>query len=146
MANGPPFDSENDELAVRRVRVPPPPATQPRRSRRRPIAGVLVAIDAPGIADQPWVVDAVDVNADGMGLVLPRDLQAGAQVQLSFQLDEATAFARVPAVVLHREGPTGGVRFLSWDAGERLKLLEYLVRFYEVEPHTNHELPQGARP
>jgi hypothetical protein len=130
----PPVESDSESPEVRRVRVPPPPATQPRRSRRRPIAGVLVAIDAPGIAEKPWVVDAVDINADGMGLVLPRDLQAGSQVQLSFQLDEAASFARVPAEILHREGPTGGVRFLPWEAGERLKLLEYLVRFYEVEP------------
>ncbi len=135
MSTEPPLADDDDEaVEIRRVRMPPPPATQPRRSRRRPIAGVLVAIDAPGIAEKPWVVDAVDINADGMGLVLPRDLQAGSHVQLSFQLDEAASFARVPAVVLHREGPTGGVRFLSWDSGERLKLLEYLVRFYEVEP------------
>jgi len=137
MDTQPPLDSDSESPEVRRVRVPPPPATQPRRSRRRPIVGVLVAIDAPGIAEKPWVVDAVDINADGMGLVLPRDLQAGSQVQLSFQLDEAASFARVPAEVMHREGPTGGVRFLSWEAGERLKLLEYLVRFYEVEPQNS---------
>ncbi len=103
-----------------------------RRSRRRPIHGVLVAIDAPKIADQPWVVDAIDISAYGIGLVLPPELPAGTEVLLSFRLDEQTEFSRVPAVVRHHDGLSGGVRFEPWPAADRLLLLECLVGFYEA--------------
>jgi hypothetical protein len=106
----------------------------PRRSRRRPIHGVLVAIDAPSSSSGPYVVDALDVNADGIGLVMPPDLPPGTFVRLSFRLDERTSFSQVPAIVLHHDGQSAGVRFLPWAEGERLALLEYLVRHYEGEP------------
>jgi len=102
-----------------------------RRSRRLPIPGVLVAIDAPGIAPQPWAVDGLDVNADGLGLVLPADLPEGVRVELSFQLAEGTQFSRLPATVRYQWGSSGGVRFDAWPDSERLKLLEYLVRRFE---------------
>lgn len=120
---------------VRRVSVPAPLATgMPRRSRRRLISGTLVEVDAPTVSDKPWVVDAVDVNADGMGLVLPRALRPGTDVLLTFRLDESCVFSRVPAVVLHREPQAGGggVRFRAWPDADRLRLLEHLVRFYEA--------------
>jgi len=117
---------------VKRVQVPRPPATQPRRSLRFPIPGVLVAIEAPEVARKPWVVGAVDLSAHGMGLLLPSGLPAECEVRLSFQLSDGTAFSRVPARVQHAEGQAGGVRFQAWTDSERLKLLEYLVRAYDA--------------
>lgn len=102
-----------------------------RRVQRHPIHGVLVAIDAPGVAPKPWVVDAIDINAHGLGLVMPPELRQGTEVRLSFKLEEGLEFSRVPATVLHRVGNSGGVRFASWPDRERLKLLEHLVRLYE---------------
>ncbi|MEM8993925.1 MAG: PilZ domain-containing protein [Acidobacteriota bacterium] len=105
---------------------------KPRRIRRN-IHGVLVALDAPQVADQPWVVDAIDINANGMGLVLPPELEEGVEVLLSFKLDPSIEFSRLPAVVRHQISATGGVSFQPWPSAERLKLLEFLVTWYEQE-------------
>lgn len=102
-----------------------------RRVRRYPIHGVLVAIDAPDVAPHPWVVDAIDINGNGLGLVLPPELEEGIEVRLSFQLTDGPDFSRMPATVLHRLGSSGGMRFANWPDRERLKLLEYLVALYE---------------
>jgi hypothetical protein len=118
---------------VKRVQLPRPPATQPRRSLRIPIPGVLVAIEAPEVARKPWVVGAVDLSAHGMGLLLPSGLPADCDVRLSFQLSDGTAFSRVAARVQHSEAHAGGERFLAWTDSERLKLLEYLVRVYDSD-------------
>ena len=104
-----------------------------RRIRRLPIHGLLVAIDAPGIAPEPWVVDAIDINAHGMGLVLPDELAEGTQVYLSFKFKEGVEFSQMPALVVHQMGSSGGVAFASWPRDERLQLLEFLVRLYETE-------------
>jgi len=96
-----------------------------RRTRRRlPIHGVLVAIDAPHVADQHWVVDALDINADGLGLVLPPELPEGTAVELTFKLREDSVFSRMPALVRHQMGSSGGVRFEHWPESERIKLLD----------------------
>lgn len=105
-----------------------------RRSRRRlPIHGVLVAIDAPEVSAEHWVVDALDINADGLGLVLPPELPEGTLVELTFKLRDDAVFARMPAMVRHQMGSSGGVRFDEWPQLERLKLLEHLVDQYESE-------------
>ena len=103
---------------------------QPRRQRRT-IHGVLVALDAPRVSSKPWVVDAIDINANGMGLVLPPEIEEGTEVFLSFKLDDSIEFSRMPAEVRHQLGASGGVAFLPWPSGERIKLLEYLVTWYE---------------
>ena len=105
-------------------------AHAPRRQRRN-IHGVLVALDAPQLADHPWVVDAIDINANGMGLVLPPEMEEGTEVLLSFKLEETIEFSRLPAVVRHQISATGGVNFLPWPSAERLKLLEFLIAWYE---------------
>lgn len=104
-----------------------------RRTRRLPIAGVLVALEAPTIAPQPWVVDAIDINANGMGLVLPPEIPEDAEVLLSFSLSDAVAFSRLAGTVRHHAGASGGVRFGTWPQDQRLELLEFLVRAYESE-------------
>lgn len=103
-----------------------------RRMGRVPISNLLVAIDAPDISADPWVVDAFDINSQGLGLVLPPELPEGTHVLLSFKLSEANEFSRVPATVLHQLGASGGVRFDSWSAEDRLMLLEFLVGVYET--------------
>lgn len=100
------------------------------RSRRLAIHGVLVAIDAPALAQEPWVVDAIDISSGGLGLVLPGELAEGTEVELSFKLG-GVELSRVPAEVGHQFGTSGGVVFGDWDDEDRLALLEYLVRRYE---------------
>lgn len=104
-----------------------------RRSRRRPLPGVLVQIETREEVSRRWVVDAVDLSADGMGLVLPEELAAGTPVLLSLRLDGESALAAVPAIVQHREPGVGGMHFEPWDDDDRLVLLEYLVRRYESD-------------
>ena len=82
------------------------------RRLRKTIPRVLVAIDAPQLTDQPWVVDAIDISSTGMGLVLPEELEAGQQVFLSFQLDDGPEFSRVPALVRHQRNVFLRRRFL----------------------------------
>ncbi len=106
-------------------------SAEPRRTWRAPIHGLLIAIDAPELSSEPWVVDGIDLNSRGMGLVLPPELLEGARVLLSFRLDEHE-LSRLPATVQHKVGVSGGVRFDPWPESERLKLLKYLVRVYET--------------
>lgn len=108
------------------------PAEPVVRRNRLAIHGVLVAIDAPDVSAHPWVVDAIDISSSGMGLVLPPEIEEGRRVLLSFELDETTRFSRVPALVRHQMTQSGGVEFKQWPSAERLKLLEYLVRWYET--------------
>ncbi len=118
------------KIPLVRMRVPPPPMSQPRRSRRRAIAGVLVEIEAPTLGIEVWVGEAFDVNVDGMGLMLPPALPLTTPVLLTFRLTEGYEFSRVPAAVLHREplAGGGGVRFLPWADADRLRLVEFLAR------------------
>jgi|GEM_PF-6499227 len=102
-----------------------------RRSRRLPMPGVLVAIDAAEIAPQPWVVDSIDINAHGIGLVLPPEIPEGTRVRLSFRLDSDHELSQVSAVVRHKDGASGGVLFGSMPDADRLTLLEFLVDAYE---------------
>jgi PilZ domain len=103
----------------------------PLRRRRLGIHGVLVAIDAPEVSSHPWVVDAIDISSSGMGLVLPPEIEEGRRVLLSFKLDDYLQFSRLPAAVRHQMTASGGVAFEGWPSAERLKLLEYLVTYYE---------------
>ncbi len=103
----------------------------PRRTLRAPIHGLLIAIDVPEISSEHWVVDGIDINSKGMGLVLPPELLEGSRVLLSFKLGDRE-LSRLPATVQHKVGVSGGVRFEEWPDSERLKLLEYLVGVYET--------------
>ena len=101
------------------------------RRNRRPIHGVLVAVDAPSLTDKPWVVDGIDISANGMGLVLPPEIAEGTEVFLSFKLEDSLEMSRMPAEVRYQMSATGGVAFRPWPSQERLRLLEYLVAWYE---------------
>lgn len=103
----------------------------PRRTRRAPIHGLLIAVDAPELSSEHWVVDGIDLNSRGMGLVLPPELLEGTRVLLSFRLDDRE-LSRLPATVQHKIGVSGGVSFDPWPDAERLKLLEFLVGVYET--------------
>jgi PilZ domain len=103
-----------------------------RQARRIPVGGLLVAIDAPEVSPQPWVVEAIDVNSRGMGLMLPAELAPGTQVGLTFKLGGGFEASRLPATVLHsRSDGVGAVSFEPWPDAERRELLEYLVGRYE---------------
>ena len=100
-----------------------------RRSRRRPLPGVLVALEAPADSEELcWAGNAIDVNGDGLGLALPPEVAVGSEVLLTFHLD-GVSYARVPAVVLrHDEGyGVGAVRFAEWPDRVRLALVTYLL-------------------
>jgi hypothetical protein len=125
---------EEAGTATRRAAVPQQPATpSSRRPRRRLVTGMLVGVEAPDLGDHRWVVDAVDLSSNGMGLVLPDDIPPGSSVLLTLRLSEGCDLARVPATVLHREpqASAGGVSFDTWNAADRLCLLEHLVHWYE---------------
>ena len=62
---------------------------QARRTRRASVHGVLVAIDAPDLMSEPWVVDAIDLSSSGLGLVLPPELLEDTRVLLSFRLGDS---------------------------------------------------------
>ncbi len=105
--------------------------TEPRLSRRAPIHGLLIAIDVPELSSEHWVVDGIDINSRGMGLVLPPELLESTRVLLSFKLGDRD-MSRLPATVQYKIGVSGGVRFDAWADAERMKLLEYLVSVYET--------------
>ncbi len=99
-----------------------------RRSRRFPIAGIAVTVEAPTLCDEGWVVGGIDISVDGMGLALPREIPTRTYVLLSCHLDSHATFARLPARVLHSDTEGSGVRFEAWHEAERLMLLDYLLR------------------
>jgi len=116
------------ETDIVRIRLPSPAASSPRRARRRPLAGVLVVIEAPKLSTQHWIADAFDISTDGMGLVLPPALPLATELLLTFRLDATHEFSRVPAEIRHRDPLAGGgVRFGSWNDDDRLRLLEHLA-------------------
>ena len=98
-----------------------------RRSRRRSIPRVPVVLESALNPAGPFVTDALDINCDGLGLVLAPEFQPGTEVLLTFQLDKITAFYRAPSVVLRQEVGVGAVSFAPWPETERSKLFSYLL-------------------
>lgn len=100
-----------------------------RRSRRRPLPRVFVAVeDSEESEGFTWAGNAVDINGDGLAMALPPEATEGATVRLTFTLGD-TEFARLPAVVVRqdREFGVGALRFGDWPEEARLALLSYLL-------------------
>ena len=76
-----------------------------------------------------WAGSAIDINCDGMALMLPDGVQRGCPLMLSFQADGDTSFRRVPARVVHHEAAFGwgAVEFADWSTEDTLSLLSFLV-------------------
>lgn len=106
------------------------PQSERRRSKRRPVPGVFVAIEAPEVAGEAaWAGSAIDINGDGLALSLPPEVDPGNEVRLTFRLGEEGALSSVPAVVLRKNDghSIGAVKFLPWPEPERLALLSFLL-------------------
>lgn len=101
-----------------------------RRSQRLPIPFVRVEIE---LAEEPiqvgWAGSAIDINCDGMALMLPSDLGPGRPLMLSFSTHDDTSFKRVPARVVRYDAATGSgaVEFSDWNTDDTLALLNFLV-------------------
>ncbi len=99
-----------------------------RRSRRREAYGKFVAIEAPSVSEEAcWSGTLMDINGDGMALILPDELTPEIEVFLTLGLDQHTHLERVPAVVVRQEDGLGAVEFKKWPEEDRLKLLSYLL-------------------
>lgn len=112
-----------------------------RRFARKPVPKVFVAVE---LSDTPatdsgtavsdaggglaWAGSAIDIGPEGLGLTLPDDIPVGAEVLLTFWLDDGTVFSRVPSVVVRKEHGfgLGAVRFHDWDEREIHALETYL--------------------
>lgn len=100
-----------------------------RRSRRRPLPRVFVAVEDSDQAETfTWAGNAVDINGDGLAMALPPEVEEGTDVLLTFTLD-GKEFARLPAVVVRqdREYGVGALRFGEWPEEPRLALLAFLL-------------------
>lgn len=112
-----------------------------RRFARKPVPQVFVAVelsDTAGggvsseLSDTPgnlsWAGSAIDISPGGLGLTLPEDIPVGAEVLLTFWLDDATVFSRVPSVVIRKEHGLGfgAVRFDGWSHHDVEALRSYL--------------------
>lgn len=106
---------------------PPPDVGFPERREfaRKPVPEVFVAVELSdtvpaALSDTPtvlaWAGSAIDISPGGLGLTLPEDIPVGSEVLLTFWLDEATVFSRVPSVVVRKEHGfgLGAVRFHDW--------------------------------
>jgi hypothetical protein len=111
-----------------------------RRFPRRPVPDVVVAVELSdtgrttlsemsdttlGLA---WAGSAIDISPEGLALSLPDDIPLGSEVLLTFRLDDETAFARVPSVVVRKQAGygLGVVRFGDWRSSDRHALRAYL--------------------
>lgn len=109
-----------------------------RRFARRPVPDLFVAVEmsdtAPAVvSDTPnplsWAGSAIDISPGGLGLILPEDVPVGSEVLLTFWLDDATVFSRVPSVVVRKEHGfgLGAVRFHDWTRHDLDALQAFLV-------------------
>lgn len=112
-----------------------------RRFARRPVPEVFVAVEmsdspAPSVSARvsdtagglTWAGSAIDICPEGLGLTLPEDIPVGTEVLLTFWLDDATVFSRVPSVVVRKDHGfgLGAVRFHGWSSHDRDALHAFL--------------------
>jgi len=109
-----------------------------RRFARRPVPEVFVAVELSdtvpaAVSDTPsalsWAGSAIDISPGGLGLTLPEDIPVGSEVLLTFWLDDATVFSRVPSVVVRKEHGfgLGAVRFHDWTRHDLDALRAFLI-------------------
>lgn len=115
-------------------------STERRGCHRRPVPEVVVAVELSdtnggnlsAVSDThgglAWAGSAIDISPEGLALTLPDDIPVGSEVLLTFRLDEETAFARVPSVVIRKQHGfgLGAVRFQGWSRSDRQALGAYL--------------------
>ena len=101
-----------------------------RESPRELIAQLFVGMGPDDSVDDPiWVASAVDINLNGMSMVLPPELRPGDRIRLNLQLDDQYILTRVPALVVRPEvAGVGAVKFVEWSDGDRLALASSLLR------------------
>lgn len=112
-----------------------------RRFARKPVPEVFVAVELSDTMDATvsadvsdtagaltWAGSAIDISPGGLGLTLPEDIPVGSEVLLTFWLDDATVFSRVPSVVVRKEHGfgLGAVRFHDWSSRDVNALWAYL--------------------
>ena len=111
-----------------------------RHCPRKPVPEVVVAVELSDTEGAPWPTvsdtagglawagSAIDISPEGLGLTLPDDIPVGSEVLLTFRLDDETAFARVPSVVIRKQPGfgLGAVRFRGLSRSDRLALGAYL--------------------
>jgi hypothetical protein len=94
-----------------------------------PIPEVRVEVTREGEPEPSWMCSAVDINGDGMALILPPDATPGSRLRLSFEPDEVTSFHAVPCVVTRQDAATGygAVEFAGWSEENLIELWAFLV-------------------
>ena len=112
-----------------------------RRSPRKPVPEVVVAVELSDITSSrlspvsdssfglSWAGSAIDISPEGLALSLPDDIPVGSQVLVTFRLDDETAFARVPSVVVRKQPGygLGAVRFQDLSTSDRHALRSFLA-------------------
>lgn len=112
-----------------------------RRFPRKPVPEVVVAVelsDTPRASLSPvsdsasglsWAGSAIDISPEGLALSLPDDIAVGSEVLVTFRLDDETAFARVPSVVVRKQSGygLGAVRFRELSSSDRHSLRAFLT-------------------
>lgn len=112
-----------------------------RRSPRKPVPEVVVAVELSDTAGSSlsavsdssfglsWAGSAIDISPEGLALSLPDDIPVGSQVLVTFRLDDETAFARVPSVVVRKQAGygLGAVRFQNLSTSDRHALRSFLA-------------------
>lgn len=107
---------------------------------RKPVPEVVVAVELSdtfdtrpsALSDTPgglaWAGSAIDISREGLALTLPDDIPVGSEVLLTFRLDDDTAFARVPSVVVRKQTGlgVGAVQFHDWTRSDAQTLGAYL--------------------
>jgi len=104
-------------------------AVAKRRSRRLPLPGVRVEVSREGEPEPSWMCSAIDINGDGLALILPPDVGPGTRLRLSFQPDAETSFHSVPSIVTRQDPATGygAVEFSGWSEENLIELWAFLV-------------------
>lgn len=104
----------------------PPRLGERRRWRRHPTPGILITLEASGTPAEPWISTALDINQESLGLTLPPPLESGQEVLVTFSLDDALAFRRLPSVVQRCGVLAGAVRFRWRSSGDCQRLIRFL--------------------